>query len=104
MKRYDLSKIMKDAHRMYRYSYKKRGKTFGQALHLAWFMAKSLVEAEEREKREQRRKEEEARKREEWTKQEHFTSESIYNRMDIPESAFYSANSTGLYGAHYVGD
>lgn len=104
MKRYNLSRIMKDAHRMYRCSYKKSGKTFGQALHWAWLVAKSLAEAKEREKREQLRKEEEARKREEWAKQERFTSDSIYNRMDIPASAFYNPNSIGLYGAHYVGD
>lgn len=93
MKRYDLSKIMKEAHKLYR-ALRRCGMSFGEVLRMVWRTAKKNVAMREAE----------ARKREEWAKQECFTSDSIYNRMDIPASAFYNANSTGLYGAHYVGD
>lgn len=102
MKRYDLSSIMKSAHRLYKYTYGKRGKTFGDALRTAWNAEKASVRAKEAG---QRRKEEEARRREEASKEERFVSkENIYNRLDIPSSVFYNTSSKGLYGAHYVGD
>lgn len=102
MKRYDLSSIMETAHRLYKYTYSKRGKTFGEALHTAWSTAKASVLAKESE---QRRKEEEARRREEQANEERFISkENIYNRFDIPGTAFYNAYSKGILGAHYVGD
>ena len=67
MKRYNLSEIMKNAHRSYKYSGKQQGKTFGEVLKATWKLAK-------------------------------------YNDLSIPSSAYYNPNSTGRYGAHYVGD
>ena len=40
MKRYNLSEIFKNAHRNYKYSGKKQGKTFGECLKSAWRLAK----------------------------------------------------------------
>nr|DAZ44133.1 MAG TPA: hypothetical protein [Caudoviricetes sp.] len=49
MKRYNLSQIMKDAHRFYR-SKSRMGRTFGECLKLAWGWAKDEVKfKEERE-------------------------------------------------------
>lgn len=49
MKRFNLSQIMKDAHRFYR-SNSRMGRTFGECLKLAWHWAKDAIKfAEERE-------------------------------------------------------
>ena len=40
MKRYNLSEIMKNAHRSYKYSGKQQGKTFGEVLKATWKLAK----------------------------------------------------------------
>lgn len=49
MKRYNLSQIMKDAHRFYR-SNSRMGRTFGECLKLAWCWAKDAIKfKEERE-------------------------------------------------------
>ena len=49
MKRYNLSQIMKDAHRFYN-SRSRMGRTFGECLKLAWRWAKDAIKfAEERE-------------------------------------------------------
>jgi hypothetical protein len=49
MKRYNLSQIMKDAHRFYR-SNSRMGRTFGECLKLAWTWAKDAIKfKEERE-------------------------------------------------------
>ena len=40
MKRFDLSEIMRNAHRTYKYSGKKQGKTFGEVLKATWRLAK----------------------------------------------------------------
>ena len=40
MKRFDLSEIMRNAHRTYKYSGRKQGKTFGEVLKATWRLAK----------------------------------------------------------------
>lgn len=47
MKRFNLSQIMKNAHRTYKYVGKKQGKTFGEVLKATWRLAKLHVAMEE---------------------------------------------------------
>ena len=47
MKRYNLSEIMKTAHRTYKYVGKKQGKTFGEVLKSTWRLAKLDVARQE---------------------------------------------------------
>ena len=86
MKRFDLSEIMRNAHRTYKYSGKKQGKTFGEVLKATWRLAKFLSE-----------------RNEVMNKAAKATRHEGYNNLSIPASAYYNSNSTH-YGAHYVGD
>lgn len=47
MKRYNLSEIMRTAHRTYKYVGKKQGKTFGEVLKSTWRLAKLDVARQE---------------------------------------------------------
>lgn len=47
MKRYNLSQIMKNAHRTYKYVGKKQGKSFGEVLKATWKLAKLHVAMQE---------------------------------------------------------
>lgn len=49
MKRYNLSEIMRTAHRTYKYVGKKQGKTFGEVLKSTWRLAKLDVARQEAE-------------------------------------------------------
>ena len=75
MKRYNLSRIMKDAHRMYRCFIQEEWQDFRASVALGMACGQEPGGSQGREKREQLRKEEEARKHEEWAKQERFTSD-----------------------------
>lgn len=103
MKKYDLSQIMKSAHRTYKYSGKKQGKTFGEVLKSTWRLAKlqNLFTEEAVKARTDKFLDE---RREVMSKAAKATPSKEYNNLDIPSSAYYNANSTGLYGSHYVGD
>ena len=95
MKRYNLSEIMKRAHRMYRSNFR-MGRSFSEILKNSWEIAKS--EARLREEREAKFKAmcEAAKNRK--------PTRNSYNDLSIPQSAFYNPYSTGYMGAHYVGD
>ena len=95
MKRYNLSEIMKRAHRTYRGNYR-MGRSFGEILKESWEIAKSEVAF--REEREAKFK----AMYEAW--KESKPASDGYNNLDIPQSAFYNPYSTGRMGAHYVGD
>ena len=77
MKQYNLSQIMKSAHRKFRSV--KGEKSFSECLKSAWMFAKLQVSFSD-EKR------------------------SSYDDLSIPASAYYNANSTGRFGSHFVND
>lgn len=103
MKRYNLSEIMKNAHRSYKYSGKKQGKTFGECLKSAWRLAKLqanfTVEAVK-----ERTDKYLAERHEAMSKTAKATMHEGYNNKNIPVSAYYNVNSTGRFGSRYVGD
>jgi len=110
MKRYNLSEIMRTAHSLYN---KTIGKyTWAEALKKSWKMAKfDVMVASQRKAMEEARKKDEARqtveraKRAESFKNWEPAKPSVaYNDLSIPQSAFYSPNSKGRFGSHYVGD
>ena len=43
MKRYNLSQIMKDAHRLYNNEYQRKGRSWGECLQAAWRWAKDAA-------------------------------------------------------------
>lgn len=95
MKRYNLSEIMKRAHRTYKSKFR-MGRSFGDILKESWGIAKSEVRL--REEREAKFKAmcEASNNRK--------PARSNYNDPAIPRYAFYNPHSTGRMGAHYVGD
>ncbi len=95
---YNLSQIMKSAHR----NYKKGGKTFSECLKSAWSFAK-LQESFSPEAVKTRTDKFLAERHEAISKAAKATPSQEYNNPNIPASAFYNPNST-QYGAHYVGD
>lgn len=103
MKRYNLSEIMKNAHRNYKYSGKKQGKIFGECLKSAWRLAKLqanfTVEAVK-----ERTDKFLAEREEAMSKVAKATMHEGYNNKNIPASAYYNVNSTGRFGSRYVGD
>lgn len=103
MKRYNLSEIMKNAHRSYKYSGKRQGKTFGECLKSAWRLAKLqanfTVEAVK-----ERTDKFLAERHEAMSKAAKSTMHEGYNNKNIPVSAYYNVNSTGRFGSRYVGD
>lgn len=95
---YNLSQIMKSAHR----NYKRGGKTFSECLKSAWNLAK-LQESFSPEAIKARTEKFLAERHEAMSKAAKATPSKEYNNPNIPASAYYNPNST-LYGAHYVGD
>ncbi len=95
---YNLSQIMKSAHR----NYKKGGKTFSECLKSAWSFAK-LQESFSPEAVKSRTDKFLAERHEAISKAAKATPSKEYNNLNIPASAYYNPNST-QYGAHYVGD
>ena len=53
---------------------------------------------------EARRKAEAAKRAEAFKNWEPAKPSVAYNDLSIPQSAFYSPNSKGRFGSHYVGD
>lgn len=97
MKQYNLSQIMKEAHKIKKhiklYSLSHGVKSWGDCLKLAWVNQKKQVAAEN------------ARK----ATKEAFANaapskRSSYDDLSIPASAYYNANSTGRFGSHFVND
>lgn len=100
MKRYNLSQIMKSAHRTYkRYN---GNKSFSDCLKFAWMMAKSELSFT---------REAVAKKDIEFAKainapysKKVSSKRSPYDSMNIPASAYYNPYSKGPFGSQYVGD
>jgi hypothetical protein len=95
---YNLSQIMKSAHR----NYKKGGKTFSECLKSAWSFAK-LQEYCSSEAVKVRTDKFVSERNEAISKAAKATPSKEYNNLNIPSSAYYNPNNT-QYGAHYVGD
>lgn len=99
MKRYNLSKIMKAAHQIKKYmklySLTHGVKTWADCLKLAWSNEKKRVTDEEA-----RTAEKEAMR----AALVEPIERSSYDDLSIPASAYYTNNSKGCFGSHYVGD
>lgn len=95
MKRYNLSEIMKNAHRTYKYVEKKQGKTFSECLKSTWKLAKAHVTMEELMlKLDVGRK----RKADEFI---HVKAEKVQYTFD---GDVYNRNSIGYMSSQYCGD
>lgn len=103
MKRYNLSEIMKNAHRSYKYSGKQQGKTFGEVLKATWKLAKlqAIFTVEAVKERTDKFL---AEREEAMSKAAKATMHEGYNNKNIPVSAYYNVNSTARFGSRYVGD
>ena len=96
MKRYNLSKIMKDAHRFYN-SKSRMGRTFGECLKLAWRWEKDAAKArEEREARKQ------AAIEAGWAARNERQNQA--QPSNLTWSDCYNSNSRGYMGSQYCGD
>ena len=104
MKHYNLSEIMKRAHNFY-----KTGKyTWSESLKKSWKMAKFSVRVKEDmanivDYKVADNKAFADRLREE-AKRYKPAGRSSYDDLSIPASAYYTNNSKGRFGSHYVGD
>lgn len=100
MKKYDLHKIMKAAHEIYRkyfklYQLTHGVQTFGDCMKVAWANEKKRIADEE------------ARKAEKEAMQAALIQperRSTYDCFNAPSSAYYNPNSKGAFGSRYVGD
>ncbi|MCG4767926.1 hypothetical protein L0O88_02370 [Bacteroides nordii] len=101
MKRYNLSQIMKSAWRKFK---KSNGeKTFSECLKSAWKFAK-MQDSFSDDNVSKRDREFANSLNEEIRRSAKATPSKACNDLSISASAYYSSNSKGLYGAHYVGD
>lgn len=100
MKKYNLSEIMRTAHRTYKYVGKKQGKTFGEVLKSTWRLAKLDVAMQETAAK---NKAERARKAEE-SKNCEPAIRSSYNDINLTWSDCYNSSSRGYMGSQYCGD
>lgn len=91
MKRYDKRQIMKSAWKVYKWVFKKQGKTFGEALKATW----SVVKFNEAMKK----KPMVVKKEQNVVKTERYQWPSSIKSSDI-----YPDNSRGYMGSKYCGD
>lgn len=90
MKRYDKRQIMKSAWKVYKWVFKKQGKTFGEALKETWSVVKFNAA---------KNKPVEVKPVEKVVK-----SESYQWPTSVNASAIYPDNSRGFLGSKYCGD
>lgn len=86
---YNLSQIMKSAHR----NYKKGGKTFSECLKSAWKLRKNSKKVSHRAVK-SRTDKFLAERHEAMSKTAKATPSKEYNNLNIPASAYYNPNST----------
>lgn len=96
MKRFNLSQIMKQAHRTYKYVGKKQGKSFGEVLKSTWRLAKLDVAFQEAQAE---RKAVEAKKAEEWKNSKPAEQVRYTFTGDV-----YNRNSRGYLGSQFCND
>ena len=95
MKKYDLSQIMKNAHRTYKYVGKKQGKTFGEVLKSTWSLFKmhaAMAELRARQDAELKKQSDEF---------VHVKAEAVKYTF---EGDVYDRTSKGYLGSQYCGD
>jgi len=96
MKKYDLHKIMKEAHKIMKYiklySVTHGVKNWADCLRLSWANEKKRV-ADEVEREAMNKAFSNAKE----------AQRSSYDKFNAPTSAYYT-NSVGRFGSHYVGD
>ena len=90
MKRYDKRQIMESAWRLYKYVFKRQGKTFGEALKETWSVVKFNAA---------KNKPVEMKPVEKVVKSENYQWPTSVNA-----SAIYPENSRGFMGSKYCGD
>ena len=93
MKRYNLSQIMKDAHRFYN-SRSRMGRTFSECLKLAWAWAKDAIKVSD---------DREAKIKAMSSNQKPVERKS-YNNNKIAWTDCYNSNSRSYMGSQYCGD
>ena len=98
MKRFNLSQIMKDAHRLYNNEYQRKGRSRGECLQAAWRWAKDAVKV---------RAEKEAKLQvmieASWAAHNERKNEPA--KVDsLTWSDCYNSNSKGYMGSQYCGD
>lgn len=96
MKRFNLSEIMRNAHRTYKYVGKKQGKTFGEVLKSTWKLAKldvAIQESRAAHQAEESKKAEELKNSKPAEVVRYNFSGDVYNR-----------NNRGYMGSQYCGD
>lgn len=100
MKRFDLSEIMRTAHRTYKYSGKKQGKSFAEVLRQTWKLAKLHVSIEESLKAQSEQRKIESQKMAE------IKTTTIEYKMPkaMTSDILYPHNNRGYMGAKFVGD
>lgn len=100
MKQYNLSQIMKSAHRKFRSA--KGEKSFSECLKSAWMFAKvqNVFSSENIAKKDREFIQAQNAKFENAAP----AKRSSYDDLSIPASAYYNANSTGRFGSHFVND
>lgn len=96
MKRYNLSQIMKSAHRTYKYVGKKQGKTFGEVLKSTWKLAKLDVAIQESAAKRQSKEAKKAA--------EHKNCQPAEVVRYNFAGDVYNRNSKGYMGSQYCGD
>lgn len=98
MKRFNLSQIMKDAHRLYNNEYQRKGRSWGECLQAAWRWAKDAVKV---------RAEKEA-KLQAMIEASWAAHNERKNQPAQPDSLTwddcYNSNSKGYMGSQYCGD
>lgn len=100
MRKYDLHKIMKEAHEIYSkyfklYQITHGVKSFGDCLKVAWANEKKLVAENEA------REAEKSAMKDALLQPDRRSSFDFYNAS---YSAYYNKNSKGYMGSHYCGD
>lgn len=100
MKKFNLSQIMKDAHRTYKYVGKKQGKTFGEVLKSTWKLVKLDVAMQESATKRQA----EAARQAEEAKNRKPAERSSYDSFNLTWDDCYNRNSKGYMGSQYCGD
>ena len=98
MKRFNLSQIMKDAHRLYNSEYQRKGRSWGECLQAAWRWAKDAIKV---------RVEKEA-KLQAMIEASWAAHNERKNQPAQPDSLTwddcYNSNSKGYMGSQYCGD
>ena len=102
MKLYNLSQIMKQAWREYKYVAKKKGISFGECLKKSWRIHKELISFNKEKKNREAIYNKECESK--FADAAVSTPSKEYNDLSIHSNAFYSNNRSGRFGSHFCND